>query len=88
MSIGTDAAAAVGHAGHHEKPEEVLGAGAILAHRLFVVIHAHHGLQDRIRPTIGHKQLAAAFLEFGKIRILRIGQLAPGVEEMRVAVEV
>src|SRR6185503_3654575 len=58
--IGTDAAAAMRHAGHHEQAEEIGRLAAVLLDRLLVVIHAHHRLENRIGPAVGHDQLAAA----------------------------
>ncbi len=86
VAVRTDATAAVRHAGNHEQPEEVFRAGAILLRCLFIVVNARHRLQDGVRPAIRHEQLAAALPEFRKIRILRIGQLAPVVEQVNIGV--
>src|ERR1022692_1740537 len=46
--VGAGAIAAVEHAGHHEEPEEVGGAGTHPRLDSFVILQPHHGVQGRV----------------------------------------
>ena len=87
-AIGSDAAAAVRHARHHEQAREVGRALAVLRDDRLVVVHAHHRLKNLVRPPVGHDHLAAALAELRQVSVLRVGQLAPAFDERRVAVVV
>src|SRR5215510_6045331 len=73
VTIGADTASAVSHARNHEETEEVLRAGTVFHYSLLVIVHTHHRLKDRVRPAVGHQQLAPALVEFGKIGVLGVG---------------
>jgi len=60
---GSDAPAAVEHAGNHEESEEIAGTAAQSLGHFFVILDAHHRIQLWIRPAKIHDQFAAATLE-------------------------